>query len=160
LITGPEEWSTSIDRLAGYQAAMLAAGLPLVPALVQAADPSVSGGAAAAEQLLARAHAPSAIVAMNDYVALGVMRAARERRLNIPADISIVGFGDLELASIVTPALTTIQQPLQGIGRVAVDVLHRLLQGQPLHATRVELSNKLIVRDSTASPRGTSFLTH
>jgi LacI family transcriptional regulator len=161
LITGPENWSASIDRLAGYQAAMLAAGLPLAPALVQtASELSIAGGAIAAEQLLSRSHSPSAVVAMNDYIALGVVRAARERRLNVPSDISVVGFGDLELASIVTPALTTVQQPLQGIGRVGIDVLHRLLQGQPLNASRVELSTKLVVRDSSASPRGASFLTY
>jgi LacI family transcriptional regulator, galactose operon repressor len=160
LIIGPESWSASIDRRAGYQAALLTAGLPLVPALVQAADMSIEGGTDAAERLLSRAHSPTAIVAMNDYVAIGVMRAARERRLTIPNDLSVVGFGDIELASLVAPPLTTVQQPFRGVGRVSIDVLYRLLQGLPLNASRVELSTKLIDRDSTAAPRGKSFLTY
>jgi len=160
LIIGPEAWSSSVDRRAGYQAALLTAGLPLIPALVQSADMSIAGGAEAAELLLSRAHSPSAIVAMNDHMALGVIRAARERRLTVPNDLSVVGFGDVELAALVTPALTTVQQPFQDIGRMGIDVLYRLLQGQPLHATRVELSTRLIERDSTAAPRGTSFLTY
>ena len=117
------------------------------------------GGADAAEALLSRAHSPSAIVAMSDYLALGVVRAAREHRLNVPNDLSVVGFDDIELASLVTPALTTVQQPFRGIDRLGIDVLYRLLKGQPLNANRVELSTRLVLRDSTAPPRGTSFLT-
>ncbi len=160
VITGPESWSASIDRLAGYQAALLAAGLPLVPGLVHAAEMSIMGGCEAAEALLSRAHSPTAIVAMGDHLALGVMRAAREHRLSVPNDLSVVGFGDIELAALVTPALTTVQQPFRGIGRLGIDVLYRLLKGQPLNAHRVELSTRLVVRDSTAPPRGTSFLTY
>ena len=160
VITGPESWNASIDRLAGYQAALLAACLPLVPGLVRSAEMSIMGGADAAESLLARAHSPSAIVAMSDFLALGAIHAAREHRLSVPNDLSVVGFGDIELASLVTPALTTVQQPFRGIGRVGIDVLYRLLKGQPLNANRVELSTKLVVRDSTAPPRGTSFLTY
>jgi DNA-binding LacI/PurR family transcriptional regulator len=160
VITGPDSWSASIDRLAGYQAALLAAGLPLVPGLVRSAEMSIVGGAGAAEALLARAHSPSGIVAMGDYLALGVLRAAREHRLNVPNDLSVVGFGDVELASLVTPALTTVQQPFRGIGRVGIDVLYRLLKGQPLNANRIELSTTLVMRDSTAPPRGASFLTY
>ena len=160
VITGPESWSASVDRLAGYQAALLAAGLPLVPGLVRSTELSIMGGADAAEALLSRAHSPSAIVAMSDYLALGVVRAAREHRLNVPNDLSVVGFDDIELASLVTPALTTVQQPFRGIGRLGIDVLYRLLKGQPLNANRVELSTRLVLRDSTAPPRGTSFLTY
>jgi LacI family transcriptional regulator len=128
--------------------------------MVQRAEMSIIGGADATEVLLSRSHAPSAIVALSDYLALGVVTAAKERGLSVPNDLSVVGFGDIELASFVTPALTTVQQPFRGIGRVGIDVLYRLLQGQPLNATRVELSTKLIIRESTAVPRGTSFLTY
>lgn len=160
IITGPPDHAASIDRLAGYQAALLAAGLPLVPALVERAEPSIEGGACAAERLLARPHAPSAIFAISDALAFGALRAARARQVRVPADLSLVGFGDVELAALMTPPLTTVQQPFQGLGRLAVDVLYRLLQGQPLPATRVELSTALVQRDSTASPQATSFLTY
>lgn len=159
IVTGPSDWCFCFDRLAGYQAALLAAGLPFVPSLVRTAELTTAGGAQAAHHLLSLAHRPTAIFAVGDTVALGVLRAARERGLEVPGDLSVVGFDDLELASIVTPALTTVGQPFQGMGRVGIDVLHRLLQGQPLNATRVELSTRLVVRESTAPPRDTSFLT-
>jgi LacI family transcriptional regulator len=160
LVTGPAHWTASVDYRAGYQASLVAAGLPLNATLVRVADPSIAGGIDAAEDLLTKARTLSAVIAMNDSIALGVLRAAGERGLGVPADLSIVGCGDFELASIVSPALTTIQQPLQGIGRVAIDVLHRMLNRKPLYATRVELSARLIVRGTTAAPRGTSFLTY
>jgi DNA-binding LacI/PurR family transcriptional regulator len=160
IVTGPAEHAISADRLAGYQAALLAAGLPLTPALIQTAELTVDGGARAAHHLLARAHTPSAIFALSDQLAVGVLRAARERQLAVPADLSVVGFDDVRMAALVTPALTTVQQPFQGLGHIAVDVLYRLLQGQPLPAMRVELSTRLVVRDSTAPPPTTSFLTY
>ena len=92
-------------------------------------------------------------------MAVGVLHAARERGLQVPADLSVVGFDDVEMAAIVTPALTTVSQPLQEMGRLAVTVLYRQINGQPLDANRVELSTKLVVRDSTAPPPATSFLT-
>lgn len=159
LITGPSEWRITADRLAGYQAALLAAGLPLARQIVQEADMTIEGGCEAARRLLGLAHAPTAIFALNDAMAVGVLSAARERGLSVPQDLSVVGFDDVEIASITTPALTTVQQPLQGMGRVGANVLWRLLQGEQLDATRIELSTRLVVRDSTAAPRGTSFLT-
>jgi LacI family transcriptional regulator len=159
VVTGPPEARVSTDRLAGYQAALLASGLPLVPALLREADWTIEGGYRAGLQLLTLTHRPTAVFALNDAMAVGVLRAARERQLEVPHDLSIMGFDDVELASITTPALTTIRQPLQGLGRMGVDVLYRLLQGQRLDATRIELSATLVVRQSTAPPPGTSFMT-
>jgi LacI family transcriptional regulator len=89
---------------------------------------------------------------MNDNMALGVMRAAVERGLEVPRDLSVVGFDDVELASIAYPPLTTVIQPLQEIGRIAATLLYRQIDGQPLDASRIELSTRLVVRDSTAPP--------
>jgi LacI family transcriptional regulator len=82
------------------------------------------------------------------------MQAAEQRGLRLPADLSIVGFDDVEKAQIVRPALTTVRQPLAEMGRMAVSLLTRLLERQPIEAMRVELATKLVVRDSTAPPRG------
>lgn len=71
----------------------------------------------------------------------------------MPQDLSVVGFDDLEKAQIVTPALTTVRQPLAEMGRMAVSLLTRLLERQRVEALRVELETKLVVRDSTAPPR-------
>jgi LacI family transcriptional regulator len=159
IITGPAQWRISTDRLAGYHAALLAAGFPLLPQLVHEADTSIDGGHQAANKLLALPHAPTAIFALSDDMAVGVLRAAREHGLSVPQDLSVICFDHLGMATITTPMLSTVEQPLPGLGRVGADMLWRLLQGQQLDATRIELSTRLVLRDSTAAPRGTSFLT-
>jgi LacI family transcriptional regulator len=80
------------------------------------------------------------------------MRAARARGLRIPEDVSIVGFDDSDHASLVTPELTTVRQPLAEMGRTAVNLLRRLLDGQRVETLHVELGTRLIVRGSTAPP--------
>ncbi len=151
-ITGPKPWTSSIDRLAGYHSALQAAGLPITPELVRVGDFRIESGYQAALQFLALAEPPTAIFAQNDNMAVGALRAAHERGVRVPAELSIVGFDDVEAASVAHPALTTVGQPLQEIGRVAVTVLYRLLEGQPLDARRIELSTRLVVRDSSAAP--------
>jgi LacI family transcriptional regulator len=153
MITGHNGWCASVDRLAGYHSALLTAGLPIAPEYVREGDFQTDSGYRAAHELLALPCPPTAIFAQSDPMAVGAMRAARERGLTVPKDLSVVGFDDVELASVTTPALTTVAQPLQEIGRLAVTVLYRQINGQPLDANRVELSTKLIVRDSTAAPR-------
>jgi len=152
VITGEREKCASRDRVAGYFSALLVAGLPADRGLLVESDFSIDGGYAAAHDLLARPNAPTAIFALNDNMAVGVLRAARERGMDVPGDLSVIGFDDVEMASIVVPGLTTIRQPLQEMGRIAVGVLYRLLDGQSLDATRVELSTKLVTRATTGPP--------
>lgn len=160
VITGPREWRISEERLAGYHAALLAASLPLSTRVVQeTSETTIPGGRDAAQKLLSLSHPPSAIIALSDAMAVGALAAARAQGLSVPHDLSIVGFDDVETASIATPALTAVQQPLHGLGRVGASMLWRLVEGQVLDATRMELATRLIVRDSTAPPRGSSFMT-
>ena len=84
-------------------------------------------------------------------LAIGAMQAARRLGVRIPEDLSIVGFDDTFEASIVTPALTTVRQPMAEMGRMAVALLVRLLQNQRIEALHVELATKLVVRESTAA---------
>lgn len=159
VITGSSATRVSADRLAGYQAALLAAGLPLLPKLVHEEDWTSEGGYRAAKRLLAAPGRPTAIFAFNDAMAVGAMRAARDEGIAVPRDLSIVGYDDIDLASLTMPALTTVRQPLHGLGRVGVDMLFRLLRDQPLDAVRMELATSLVVRESTGPPHGTSFMT-
>ena len=85
-------------------------------------------------------------------MAIGAQQTARARGVRVPEELSVVGFDDLEEAALVTPALTTIRQPLAEMGRIAVSLLLRLLDNQPLEALHVELATRLIVRESTAPP--------
>ena len=95
---------------------------------------------------------PTAFFAFNDNTAVSVIHAARARGLRVPEDLSVVGFDDSEQAAIVTPPLTTVRQPLAELGRMAVSVLLRVLEGQRHDALRIELATKLVVRESTAPP--------
>ncbi len=149
-ITGPSGWMASDERLSGYRAALVAAGVAPDPALEVEADFQTEGGVRAAAALLDRPDRPTAIFAFNDDLAIGVLYAARARGLRVPEDLSLVGFDDSERAAILSPALTTVRQPLAELGRMAVSLLIRLLDGQRLEALRIELATRLVVRDSTA----------
>ncbi len=96
-------------------------------------------GYAAARRLLDLPQPPTAIFASNDNMAVGAMRAVLERGLRVPDDFSIVGFDDTELARAVIPRLTTVRQPLAELGRTAVSLLNRLIDGQRIEALRIEL---------------------
>jgi LacI family transcriptional regulator len=152
-ITGPRGWKATDDRRRGYYAALAAAGIMPDPELEVESNFEISGGAVAAEQLLDLSEPPTAIFCFNDNMAIGAMQTTRARGVRIPEDLSIVGFDDLEEAEIVTPALTTVRQPLAEMGRIAVSLLMRLLDNQRLEALHVELGTRLVVRDSTAPPR-------
>jgi LacI family transcriptional regulator, galactose operon repressor len=151
-VTGPVGWCATEERLDGYRAGLGAAGIAVDPGLVVEADFEVEGGRAAAARLLSLPDPPSAVLAFNDNLAVGVYQGARARGLELPRDLSVVGFDDAEHAPLVTPALTTVRQPLGEMARVAVELLTRLLAGRPLEALRVELATRLVLRDSTAPP--------
>ena len=102
-ITGPHGWVATVDRLAGYQVALAAAGLSADPELIAKGNFTNESGYAAASELLEPPEPPTAIFAFNDEMAVGAMRAAEERGLEIPRDLSIVGFDDVEKTRIVTP---------------------------------------------------------
>jgi LacI family transcriptional regulator len=152
-ITGPRGWIATEERLRGYRGSLAALSILPDPALELAADFSVDGGYAATRELLALEQPPTAIFAFNDMLAIGAMQAAREHGLSVPGDLSVVGFDDTFEASIVTPALTTVRQPLAEMGRMAVALLTRMLGNQSIEALHVELQTSLVVRDSTAPPR-------
>ncbi|PYE85365.1 LacI family DNA-binding transcriptional regulator [Pseudoroseicyclus aestuarii] len=150
IIAGPAGSSTVSDRIAGFQTALLAAGLG--PAPVHYADFQREAGRRAAEALLALPRRPTAIFACSDELAIGAIVAARAMQLEVPRDLSLVGFDDISYASVLGPALTTVRQPLAQMGQTAVDRLLSLLAGtSPPLLTRLKTS--LVVRDTTAPPR-------
>jgi LacI family transcriptional regulator, galactose operon repressor len=149
-ITGPKGWMATEERLRGYNAALAAAGELPDPQLVVESNFNVEGGLTAASHLLALPEPPTAIFAFNDQLAIGTMQAARARGLSVPDALSVVGFDDTAEAALVTPALTTVRQPLAEMGRIAVSLLGRLLENQRLEALHVELATRLVVRESTS----------
>lgn len=152
-ITGPRDWVATEERRRGYHAALAAAGILPDPSLEVESDFEIAGGVRAAAALLDLPEPPTAIFAFNDNLAIGTIQTARARDLAVPEDLSVVGFDDSSHASLITPALTTVRQPLAEMGRTAVNLLSRLLDGQRVETLHVELGTRLIVRDSTAPPR-------
>jgi LacI family transcriptional regulator len=155
-ITGPPGWVATEDRRRGYHAALAAAGILPDPDLEVRGNFEIHGGVAAAKRLFELPKPPTAIFAFNDNLAIGAVQAARAHGLAVPEDVSIVGFDDIEHATIVTPALTTIRQPLAEMGRTAVSLLSRLLEGQQFETLHIELATRLVVRDSTTPPPAAS----
>jgi DNA-binding LacI/PurR family transcriptional regulator len=150
IIGGPEQLWSSRARLAGYRAALEAAGLPPAGELIRRDDFCTEGGRRQARELLALAQPPTAIVAGNDPQAFGVLQALGEQGLRAPDDLSVVGFDDVPVASWATPALTTIRQPLAAMAATAFRMLHaRPSAGEPHH---IELATTLVIRESTGPP--------
>jgi LacI family transcriptional regulator len=152
-ITGPRGWVATEDRRRGYHAALAGAGILPDPGLEIESDFEITGGREAAGRLLDLAEPPTAILAFNDNLAIGTIQSARARGVRVPEDLSVVGFDDVELATIVSPALTTVRQPLAEMGRTAVSLLTRLLEGQRIETLHIELGTRLVVRDSTGPLR-------
>ena len=138
-------------RYAGYRKAHEEAGLDQHPLLQAGASPSELGGYEAAERLIERGSDFSAVFCATDLNAVGAMRAFRSRNLNVPGDLSVVGFDDVPMIAYTTPALTTVRQDTATAGRVLVDTLLDLIQENTVRSRL--LAPKLIVRDSTGPYR-------
>ncbi|WLQ36887.1 LacI family DNA-binding transcriptional regulator [Streptomyces castrisilvae] len=153
-IGGPGNWLASRSRLVGHTSALAEIGILVEPELVRAVvEPNAEMGYRAASSLLELAPAPTAIVAFNDKTAAGALRAALDRRLRVPQDLSVTGFDDSELGRSTSPILTTARQPLEEMGRIAVSLLMRLVAGHAVDTLHVELATPLLVRASTGRPR-------
>ncbi|HVU67632.1 MAG TPA: LacI family DNA-binding transcriptional regulator [Ktedonobacteraceae bacterium] len=143
----------AIERIAGYRAALDAAGLPLDPQLECAGDFTEIDGYSAAEALLQLPNPPTAIFAGNDRQAAGVYRALHERDISVPQAISVIGFDNLPYTELMNPPLTTVHAPRLELGRTAAAMLLRLINGETLEMTRVVLPTEFVERHSCQSPR-------
>jgi len=151
-ITGPSWAMPSRARLDGFTAALESAGLAVDPSLVVEGTWHVESGHEAGIDLLSRRDRPTAVFAGNDLQALGLFRAARERGLDIPGDLSVVGYDDLPAASWMWPPLTTVRQPLEAMAAAATTIVLRLADGQEPLSRRLELASELVLRQSTTAP--------
>jgi DNA-binding LacI/PurR family transcriptional regulator len=140
----------SARRLRGYRRALRAAGIDLPNHAIAAAPSTLERGAEAFRQLVDADVRPTAVLAMSDALAIGVLRAARELGMAVPAALSVVGFDDIDLAQYTDPPLTTVHQPGRRKGetamRILLDRLERRAVGGP---QQWSLETRLIVRGST-----------
>jgi len=152
IIKGPYSHPSSHARSAGYRAALDAAGIAVPPTRIAQGEYNVDSGIAAARALLAGSPRPTAILAQNDDMAAGALLAAREMGLDVPGDLSVVGFDDSEVSRVTWPRITTIRQPVFDMAFASADVLIAELEGRDTEALRL-LPYELLCRGSTAAPR-------
>lgn len=152
-ITGWMDLGCALDRLDGYRSALRTNHIPDAPELIYEGTFFQPDGFNGASILLDLPNPPTAIFASNDVMAMGVMDAIRHRGLRVPDDVSVIGFDDIPQASLIRPALTTVRQPLEKMGRVATQMLLELLNKSQKKIGRIELPTELIIRDSCKVPR-------
>lgn len=152
VITGPLLSPLSRDRLGGVQGAAAGRGL-WSDVQVRTGEFSVDSGETLANELLSGPNPPTAIFCFSDEMAIGAIVALRERGLDCPGDVSVIGFDDIRLARAYQPPLTTIRQPQEAIGQKTVEMLLEILSGDVEGSRSVTLAHELIVRASTAPPR-------
>ncbi len=153
IIGGPRGLPTAAARVLGFRHAARGAGAPVVARRLRHADTyTLEAGRDAARYLLIREAAITALFCVNDLIALGAMQAARELGRNVPAELSIVGFDDIFVAALVTPALTTVRQPVRRLGREAAELAIDLVEGRTAGPARRVLPVELRLRQSTARP--------
>jgi LacI family transcriptional regulator len=149
-IAGPLATQVVQSRLLGYRRALREAGLSAA-APIDCAFTSPAGHAAAMT-LLGATNKPTAIVAGNDMIAIGVLRAAAELQLRVPEQLSLVGFDDIEVSRYLHPALTTVAQHIGQLGERAAERLLQRIRNTDLPTTSQRLAATLILRESTAAP--------
>jgi LacI family transcriptional regulator len=152
LVAGPKGFRSAHERLLGFKDAIHSAGLPVEESLVAHGNYTFDSGVKAAEKLLDHAPRPTAIFASNDEMAAGVLHAARQRGMEVPRDLSIIGFDDTSIAAHIWPPLTTVRWPIATMARAAAQKLvssdGRADEGQSLFLST------LIRRASVGPPPG------
>jgi LacI family transcriptional regulator len=155
IITGWMDMVSACHRLNGYKQALADSNIPFDEQLVYEGNFTQLSGFHGTNYLLDIEKPPTAIFASSDLTAMGVMDAVRGRNLTVPTDLSIVGFDDVPMSSVLLPKLTTVRQPLVKMGQRATQMLLELIQKPEEKQSSIVLPTKLIVRESTAPPNST-----
>jgi LacI family transcriptional regulator len=156
IVTGPDGLSETSDRLKGYTKALEEAGIRIEDRWIWQAGFSYEEGERVTRKNLDEGNIPTAIFACNDLSAVGVCAAVEKFGLGVPDDISLVGFDNILLASLLKSPLTTVAHPIYQIGMEAVNLLMSRIKRKRKIARRVVLPTELIVRGSTARNRKVS----
>ncbi|GGS45080.1 LacI family DNA-binding transcriptional regulator [Actinokineospora fastidiosa] len=151
MVLGPQDHVPSQRKQAAFAAAARACGLDLPPEAFEHAMFSLEGGQAAAARLVKRGI--TGVFCASDPQALGAVRAVRRQGLSVPHDVSIIGYDDSAFMKCVDPPLTTIRQPIEAMGRAAVDLLTMQINGIAVTDEELLFEPELVVRASTAPAR-------
>jgi len=151
ILSGPLNTTAGLDRYQGYRDAIRENGMALDEHLLVEGDFSEAGGYFAARRLLDSR--PDALFIASDMMALGALRAIREARLSVPDDIGIVSFDDLPPATMASPTLTTVRQPIRRLGIRLVETLLDIIELGPYPPRRVIFDTELVIRESCGADR-------
>jgi len=151
LLLGAADHVPSERKLAAVERLAASAGIELDPRLVVHSQYALEAGQASTNRLLEAG--ATAIVCASDPLALGAIRAVRRAGLDVPTDVSVVGYDDSALMNSTDPALTTVRQPIEPMGRAAVDILARMINGETVGDEELLFEPELVVRRSTAAVR-------
>lgn len=155
-VMGPRDHPRSAIRFKGFTEELSRRGIPFDPALVVASDPTVAGGDRAMRALLSLPpdQRPQAVFCFNDVMAMGALSAAYQCGLEVPGQISVMGYDDIEIAAFTAPPLTTIRQPVQDLGHCAASVIIDHLETDAELPARIRLAPTLIERSSVGQISG------
>jgi LacI family repressor for deo operon, udp, cdd, tsx, nupC, and nupG len=153
VISGLKDNPHSIDRLKGYKASLAAAGIPFNEELVVEGNFTMWSGQNAAKQFFSLEQMPTAIFCMNDEMAIGAIQTLKAEGLSVPKDVSVTGFDDINYAKYWDPALTTMAQPAEEIGKRAMDLLLRIIEGEELSNVEAVLPSEIMIRQSACPPK-------
>ncbi|MCW9732186.1 substrate-binding domain-containing protein [Avibacterium sp. 20-15] len=148
IITGNLQKSLAQNRLQGYKKALQEAQLPLNPEWIIESHFDFEGGVIGMKKLLQAKKRPSAVFACSDTIAVGVYQVAWQQGLNIPQDLSVIGYDDIMLAQYLSPPLSTIHQPKAELGKLAVETLLKRIKTPEKPYQSLLLEPKLVVRES------------
>ncbi len=151
IINGDMSTVNACDRYKGYKMALSKAGIELNKDMVKQGKFSEDSGFYEMENILSEKKIPTAVLCANDLIAIGAIKAIKEKNLKVPQDISVIGFDDLLISFYFTPSLTTVRQPLFHLGKEAVVTLISVIMGERENNQKIEIETKLIKRESTAN---------
>ena len=156
-ISGPLRLRSAVSRRDAFLKSMAELGLTVPAEHIVEGDHTMEGGIGAMEHLIALRELPTAVLCSNDMTAIGVLHALYKTTHNVPQEISVVGFDDIHLAQFMLPPLTTVQMSCKDLATAAVEALRAGIERDHPKAAKTEwhIPTRLVVRQSTAFPRGT-----
>jgi len=152
-VSGPAHLKTSKERLEGFKLKLEEYGIPFCSDLLCYGDFSFESGYQAVCQLMDKECRFTAMLASNDAMAIGAMKALKEKGIKIPDELEIIGFDNIYMSGICEPALTTVNQPTYEMGKTAAEMLLKLIEGDKLAKKIHRIKTEMVIRDSTKKYR-------
>lgn len=149
-----EDITTGKNRFAGYRQVLQDHGVEYNKAYFRIGNFRIDDGYKAMEGILKAPVRPTAVFVVSDEMAIGAVNCITDKGLTVPGDISVIGFDDIDLASVVKPKLTTVHQPIKEIGRMSAELLINQLENKSINVKEVVINHSLILRDSCGKPPG------